>query len=178
MEIGGIITLTAVGLSILGTAIWALVDWFKKAPDFKVGAVGVKYVDGASEVPGIREYIQAMTDVHIAEGTDPGDYHVWVFPLDAENGDLNARLANDSRTITGTVVQLSLIGGLTSRRTVRIRNLERPSGVLGTALGHELAWHVVPFETGKGWNQDHSLDGDPLENKYDARYRELIGASG
>lgn len=162
------------GLSVVGIIVALFFDWRAKQPDYVTPeGVGVKYVDGAPILPGLNKYISAMDVVHRARDYDIPRYDVWVFPVDAPA--LSPRLIGER--YTGTVHRVSGWGGLVQRRTVRIRHPGTRGDVRRSALGHELAWHVVPYETTGSWNREHATNMESLEHAYDVRYLWSAAAS-
>lgn len=174
MPVGGIITLVAFVLGCVAVLVLLLIDNAKKKPDYKLSVgplqIGVKAVDGAAVPQGLHGYLNAVWrvlciqhDEEVAKRVLDGD--VWVYGLDAP--ELSPRLVG--KNYTGTIHDVDLWGGLAKRRTVRIRNLER-GDIRTTALGHEYAWHLVPLETGQGWNRSHALDMQALEDRFKVAY--------
>lgn len=176
--------LTAVSIPLF---IWFAIRTNKQyVPDRTIPGtkIRVKYWDNLGEaakdihapslaIEGVDAYIHAARKVIQAKfGSKAAekifDFDLWIFPLKARGLSLSAQNRyNEDGTFkggaSGLVETYSLWFGFKKRIAVRIRNLER-GDVTKTALGHEIAWHMVTSVVKKDWNRLHRINMKELED--------------
>ena len=167
----GIITILLTIVSVTSVLLYRYFTWKKEVPTVYIDGIGIKYVQGATEWPGLERTISVLRKTLNAKYgelfTSTFLDGIWIEIVGPDGVRITrSTIVSEFNKIVGSIDFSQLFPWTREYRCAIVLKRDRYKTADQGAIFHEIVKHLLPLYRKQGLNFDHSLkEYNDLENQ-------------